>query len=178
MEKAKLLSEILRVTAREIANKEAFVNIISQTRDNIGWGFTDKTRSGGRALKFYCYHEMWISSVGQIPKLNEKIGSNSRVQISKNKLTFKKRTVDMPIYDNYGVDDIGSCIDFLLAQNHWKKITKQTISASDFGWEGTRATIIKRIEKGGWENDLRKIVGEAWKEKEDALDIGRKQRYE
>ena len=178
MEKAKLISEILRVTAREIKDKEAFVNIISQTRDNIGWGFTDKTRSGGKALKFYCCHEMWISSVKQIKKLNEKIGSNSKIQVSKNKLTFKHRTIEIPVYDNFGIDDIGSCIDYLVTEKIWDKPTKQTIVAEHFGWEGKRETIIKRIERTAKESELQQLVGRTWGNKEDSLKVDRKRRYE
>ena len=175
-EKPKITSEILRVTAREIKDKEAFVNIISQTRDNLGWGFSDKTRSGGKALKFYCCHEMWVSSTKPLKKLNERIGSNSKIQVSKNKLTFKRRTVEIPIYDNYGIDDIGSCVDYLVAEKIWKK-TKQTIKAVHFNWEGNRDTIIKRIERGLREQELTQIVGRTWGNKEDLLKIDRKRRY-
>ena len=177
MEKAKMVSEILRVITREIKNRKAFVNIISQTRDNIGWGFSDTTRSGGRALKFYCCHEMWISATKPIEKLKEKIGSNSKIIISKNKLTFKKRTIEVPIYDNFGIDDVGSCIDYLVAQNLWKK-DKNTIKAEHFDWEGTRDNIIKRVERSEQENELQKLVGSTWTNKEERLKLDRKRRYE
>ena len=176
MEKAKLISEICRVIAREISDKEVFVNIISQTRDNIGWGFTDKSRSGGKGLKFYCYHEMWVASAKALIKSKEKIGSNSQVKISKNKLTFKKRTIEIPIYDSYGIDDIGSCIDFLVAEKVWAK-DKNTIKAAHFDWEGTRESIIQRVERYSREQELSQIVGRAWGNKEDSLKLNRKRRY-
>lgn len=175
-EKPKMTSEILRVTAREIKDKEAFVNVISQTRDNLGWGFSDKSRSGGKALKFYCCHEMWVSSTAPIKKLKERIGSNSKIQISKNKLTFKKRAIEIPIYDNFGIDDLGSCVDYLLTEKVWKK-EKQTIKAVHFGWEGNRDTIIKRIERGSKERELLQLVGRTWGNKEDLLKVDRKRRY-
>jgi len=180
MEKAKLISEILRVITREIKDKEAFVNVISQTRDNIGWGFTDKTRSGGKGLKFYCYHEMWVSSAKPITKGGDKIkiGSNSQIQISKNKLTFKKRNIEIPIYDHFGIDDVGSCVDFLVSQKVWSKPVKSTtITAEHFGWEGTRESIIKRVEHHDREQELRQLVGLAWCNKEDSLVLNRKKRY-
>jgi len=176
MEKAKLISEICRVIAREIKDKEAFVNIISQTRDNIGWGFTDKTRSGGKGLKFYCYHELWVASAKPLTSKKEKVGSNSQIKISKNKLTFKKRTIEIPIYDSYGIDDISSCIDFLVSEGVWKK-DKQTIKAAHFDWEGTKDSIIKRVELYSREQELSQLVGRAWGNKEDTLKLNRKRRY-
>jgi recombination protein RecA len=176
-EKPRLISEILRVTKGLVKERKSFINFISQTRDNLGWGFSDKTRAGGKALKFYCFHEMWVSSASPIKKLNETVGSHSRVKISKNKLTFKKRTVDVPIYDHYGIDEIGSSVDYLVKEERWKK-DKQTIKATDFGWEGSRETIIKRIERGNEEIKLSELVGEVWTSKEKALEPDRKPRYE
>jgi len=176
MEKAKMISEILRVVAKEIEDKEAFLNVISQTRDNIGWGYSDRTRSGGKALKFYCYHEMWISHIGTIKKLNEKIGSSSKIEISKNKLTFKKRTIHIPIFDNFGIDDVGSCVDYLVAEKIWTK-DKQTIKAKHLGLEGTREILIKRIENECREMEVRELVGTTWNWKESQLIPDRKKRY-
>jgi hypothetical protein len=119
---------------------------------------------------------MWASSTSPIKKLDEKIGSNTKIIVSKNKLTFKKRTIQLPIYDNFGVDDLGSCVDFLTEQKVWAK-SKQTIKASHFSWEGTRENIIRRIERANNEDELFQLVGEAWTEKEDKLKIDRKRRY-
>jgi recombination protein RecA len=127
----------LRVTAREIKSKEALVIVISQTRDNLGFGFTTKTRSGGRALKFYCAHEMWLSVKEPIKKRKTQIGIHANLKISKNKLTGKRRNIDIPIYDDYGVDDISANIDFLLEESFWKK-EDQTILANNLNLKGTK----------------------------------------
>src|SRR5260370_215430 len=44
--------------------------IVSQTRDNIGYGakFNPKTRGGGHALTFYASLEMWTKVVGHLKK--------------------------------------------------------------------------------------------------------------
>lgn len=176
-EKAKLLSEILRVSAREIKNKEALVLIISQTRDNLGFGFTSKTRSGGKALKFYCTHEMWLSIKEPYKKKNREIGIHSNAKISKNKLTGKRRDVDIPIYYDYGVDDLSANIDFLVDEGVWNK-EKQTISADHIDASGTKDTIIKTIERGFLEGVVQELVGDTWRKIEEELRLDRKRRYE
>jgi len=176
-EKPRLQSEILRVTAREIKSKEALIIIISQTRDNLGYGFTTKTRSGGRALKFYSCHEMWLSIKEPIKKKNTEIGIHSNIKVSKNKLTGKRRNVDAFIYDEMGVDDISANVDFLVEEGYWKK-DKETILATDFKIKGSKATIIKWIEDKMLQYEVQKMVGTQWRKIEEDLKLNRKRRYE
>ena len=175
-EKAKLVSEILRVTAREIKSQEALIIIVSQTRDNLGFGFTSKTRSGGKALKFYSTHEMWLSIKEPIRKKSREIGVSSNAKISKNKLTGKRRDVDIPIYYDYGVDDLSANIDFLVDEGFWVK-EKQTIQANNLNIKGTRDTLIKEIESQNLEREVQKMVGAQWKAIEDDLRLDRKRKY-
>lgn len=175
-EKAKLVSEILRVTAREIKSTEALVVIISQTRDNLGFGFTTKTRSGGKALKFYSAHEMWLSIKEPFRKKSREIGINSNAKVTKNKLTGKRRDVDIPIYYDYGVDDLTANIEFLVAEGVWVK-EKQTISADHISISGTKDTIIKHIEDKMLESVVAEIVGDTWIKIEEDLRLNRKRRY-
>jgi hypothetical protein len=153
------------------------VIVISQTRDNLGFGFTSKTRSGGRALKFYSSHEMWLSIKETFKKKKREIGIGANAKISKNKLTGKRRDVDIPIYYDYGVDDISANIDFLVDEGHWIK-EGNTIQAKDLDIVGTKATIIKGIEDQMLEQEVQKIVGTQWKIIEEDLRLGRKRRYE
>jgi len=175
-EKAKMVSEILRVTARDIKNQEALVLVISQTRDNLGFGFSTKTRSGGKALKFFSCHEMWLGIREPFKKKDRVIGVKSNAKVTKNKLTGKVREVDIPIYYDYGIDDIGANIDFLVTEGHWKK-TKQTIAVPEFDISGTRETLIRNIEHYSREKDLQELVGEVWNQIEDDLRLNRKRRY-
>ena len=178
MEKAKLVSEILRVVARDIKRMEALVIVISQTRDNVGFGFSDKTRSGGRALKFYSSHEMWLSVLKPIRKKNRIIGVDTKAKISKNKLTGKVREVSFPIYYDYGVDDLTANIDFLVSQGHWKKKLKgTTINAPEFDLVATREKIIQHIELNFLEKELQEIVGETWNNIEEEIRLDRKPKY-
>ncbi|MHA1574907.1 MAG: hypothetical protein ACTSXL_02035, partial [Alphaproteobacteria bacterium] len=52
--KAKIFSDFCKNRIQDLKKKQSALIIISQTRDNIGFGamFTPKTRAGGKALKF------------------------------------------------------------------------------------------------------------------------------
>jgi hypothetical protein len=176
-EKPKLASEILRVTAREIKSKEALVIVVSQTRDNLGFGFTSKTRSGGRALKFYSTHEIWLSIKEPFKKKKREIGIKANAKVSKNKLTGKRRDVDIPIYYDYGVDDISANVDFLVEEGFWKK-DKNTILANNLNIVATKDKLIEGIEKRRLEKEVQKMVGAQWKTIEEDLRLDRKRRYE
>lgn len=177
LEKQKLLSELLRVTARDIRDKEGLLIIVSQTRDNIGFGYKDKTRSGGRALEFYSSYEMWLSITQTIKKRDRSVGVASKIKVTKNKMTGKSREVPIEIYYDYGIDDLGMNIDFLVEEGVWP-LTKQTIDATHFGMKGTRQTLINQIEKDyDIEIEVRKLVGEAWKTIEDAIKLNRLPKY-
>jgi RecA/RadA recombinase len=176
MEKQKLISEILRVTCREIKGKEALVIIVSQTRDNVGFGFNPKTRSGGSALKFYASHEIWLSIKEKIKRSEREIGVGTEAKVSKNKLTGKVRKVPLSIYYDYGIDDIAENIDFLVDEGRWKKI-KGTIEAKDFNFSGTKQSIIAHIEGRALSKELQRIVGEVWHKIEDGLKMDRKPKY-
>lgn len=120
--KPKLMSELFRKITTKLKNTSSLLFIISQTRDNIGIMFGDKrTRSGGRALKFFATHELWLAVKEHIKVKDRNVGTYVRVKISKNKITGKERIVEFPIYYDYGIDDITSCIDFLIQEKFWAK---------------------------------------------------------
>ena len=180
MEKAKIGGRILANIVRKLKNTKSMVLIISQTRENIDpMSFTKKTRAGGKALKFYATHEIWLAA-GQKKKGKggeRVIGTEAKAKISKNKLTGKVREVSFNIFYDYGVDDIGSCVDFLVEEKHWGK-TKNTIHATELELDGGRDTIIRGIEDKGLERKLKRIVSKVWNQIEEDLKLNRKGRYE
>lgn len=180
LEKPKLAGEMLRTIDKGLSESRSFVFVISQTRSKIGpaaiFG-NPKTRSGGDALHFWCCHEVWLMKGKDIKKKDRPIGSNVLLSVAKNKVTGKRRKINIPIYTDYGVDDIGSCIDFLVDEGHWEK-EGNTIVAAEFNLEGTRNRIISGIESHELEKDLQQLVGNKWNEIEESLKLGRKRKYE
>lgn len=177
-EKAKIGGEILRMIIRKLKKTKSLLIIISQTRENLNArSFEKKYRAGGKALKFYATHEIWLAMIGKRKSRNRNIGVDTRAKVSKNKLTGKIREVDFTIYYDYGVDDIGSCIDFMVDEELWPQ-KKNTIEASDLDLKGTRANLISQIEKGDREGDLFQAVQLAWDEIETSLKLNRKPKYD
>jgi recombination protein RecA len=184
MAKAKLASSTLRLINGDIAQTNSFMQIISQTRDNMEpMSMAPRTRSGGKALYFYCAYEMWLAIKNRITTtVNGKprvIGVQTKIKISKNKATGKEREISLPIYYDYGVDDIGGCVDFLIEENHWAK-NKSTgsISVGELRLEkATRAKIIATIEEKDWTKNLHELTQSVWLEIEEKLKLDRKPKY-
>lgn len=177
MAKAKNASNLLRNIDDKLSKTKSLLIIISQTRDNLDpLSFKKSTRSGGRALKFYCSHEIWLAA-GMKHKSKERIiGNNVLAKVEKAKLTGKVREAKFTIFNDLGVDDIRSCIEFLTHFGTWKK-TKQTINAEHFNIKGSLATIIKAIEKRNLEPKLRKLTGRLWNQLEEEIKLKRKMKY-
>ena len=100
------------------------------------------------------------------------------LRVRKNRVTGgMDQTIEMPIYKTYGMDDIGSCIDYLISEKYWSS-SKGTVEAEEFEFEGTRASLIKHISENNMERDLEMIAADVWKEIEDAVSVKRKPRNE
>lgn len=178
--KAKINSTSLRRIINRLPETGSILIIVSQTRDNLGFGFDKKTRSGGHALAFYATLQIWSSINGQIKKTvkgkERAIGVHAGLKVKRNRITGKRREVEVDIYPDYGIDDIGTCVDYLVEEKWWAK-KKQSIEAREFGTTATREKLIRMIEEKGWENELRSAVGKCWKEVEKASAPARKARY-
>jgi recombination protein RecA len=177
-EKARMSSEILRVIKGKIRETESLLLIISQTRDNIGFGamFQPKVRSGGKALKFYCCHEIWLAVGGKEKKKEREIGATVFGKVSKNKLTGKRREVTFPIYYDYGADDISSCIDFLVKELIWKKV-KGSIDSGGFVGLCSKKKLVEAIEENNLEKDLFDLTEKSWGIIEESIRLKRKRKY-
>ena len=179
--KAKAHSQNLRGAIALLRDTGSILIIISQTRDNLGFGFEKKTRSGGRALKFYAMLEMWSSVkkklVRTVKGKPRTIGIVAEVQIKKNRFIGKDRTVSVPIYHSVGFDDIGGCIDYLVEEKHWT-VKDGLIDAKDFAVVAYRDPLVRHIETNELEHDLRVLVWEVWQDIEDACEVRRKSRYQ
>ncbi len=181
--RAKLNSSYIRQVLHKLKETGSILIVISQTRDNIGFGaqFNPKTSGGGHALKFYSTLQMWSSI-----KREEKTDYNGKprsqgiianVKVKKNRQTGRKSSVDIPIYWSSGIDDVGGNIDYLIEEGHWKE-TKGVITNTDFSIGSCKKKeLVKFIEENDLEVELAGIVSKVWHEIEDAIAVRRKSRY-
>lgn len=185
--KAKKHSEQLRHVVSGLRRSGSILLIIGQTRDNLGMGFEKKTRSGGKALKFYANLEIWTSFPALDAKIKKRIngkertiGVNCFMEVRKNRVTGKTgkdRAVTIPIYHGLGIDEVGSCVDYLIDEGHWEKISKTEFDAKEVMCKGTREKIIKSIEEDDLESKVAETVAKVWAEVEAQCVPQRKARY-
>ncbi len=177
--KAKKNSANLRRLRSKLKKNGSILIIINQTRDNLGFGFETKSRSGGHALRFYAHLEAWSSIKKRltrvVKKVKREIGILAQVQVKKNRFTGRLTTITVPLYHSHGIDDVGSCIDYLIEEGHWSE--GSSIKVAEWGVSYSKEKLIAYIEEEGLEDDLRDIVAETWKEIEEACRVKRKNRY-
>ena len=180
-EKPKYMSELLRIFRGRIKKTKSVLIIVSQTRDNINAiGFSDKkTRTGGKALEFYCLYIMWLAHKKQIknPKFKKVIGNDMTIKVTKNKYNGKRRSVDATIYYDLGVDNVGAMVDFLVNEGHWKK-QGAFINAKEMKVKKTKKELVKFIESNNKERAIAKVCQHFWEVVEEELRLSdRKRRY-
>lgn len=206
-DKAKYHSERLRHVIAGLRKTGSILIIIGQTRDNVGnpMSFEKRTRSGGKALRFYATLEIWTSILRKIQRkvrgISRTVGVNVLAEIKKNRISGKigkDRAVTIPIYYDLGIDDVGSCVDYLIQWRHWKKVRKKgeaekppeihgirgkkekkkTIyDCPEIMFQGTRAAIISYIEEEDLEEKLKDITADVWKQVDEESKVKRKKRY-
>ncbi len=161
--KPKKASEMFSQRVQQLHDQGSFLLIVSQTRDNIGFGsmFTPKTRSGGKALKFYSCHEIWLACQKKEKKGARTYITNVKAKITKNKLTGRHGEAEFPILFDYGVDNITSCIKFLLLEKTWSGSNK-SINSKDFAEKMALSELIKYIESNDLEDDLFQLCQETY----------------
>lgn len=180
--KAKVNSAMMRKAHNKIRETGSILIIISQTRENIGFGsqFNPKTRSGGKAFTFYSQLEIWSSIKGHIKTHHKgkerEQGIYCQLHIKKNRLSGKDRKVVIPIYHSVGMDDTGSLVDYLVEEGHWPE-TKGKISATEFNFAGYREKVIEKIQEHELEAKLKQIVQDVWNGIEEAIKVPRRSRY-
>ena len=188
-EKARVVGQVLRMVNGKIKNSDSALFIVQQTRQRInkGFGEMDWTTSGGNAPFFYSFHQIYLNSTRSIRAgekesrgLKHKIGGHTFAKVIKNKLNGKRRTIEFDIYEDLGVDDISSCVDFLKATGYWTTSGGYMLASGILGDDEKmyRADLIRFIEQEGAEGILRDIVGQIWNEIEDNIRLkDRKRRF-
>lgn len=120
VEKAKKMSKLFRMLNGKAAEANCCLGVVSQVRDNIGIQFGEKqTRSGGKALDFYCSQILWLKENKKLTRsaFNETraIGVNVTGRVKKCKVGYPFREADFDIIFSYGIDNENSMIDWLLS---------------------------------------------------------------
>lgn len=187
--KAKIFSRFCSINIQKLADNDSFLLVISQTRDNMGFGaqFTPKTRSGGKALKFYSSHEIWLACQKSEKEGKRTVRTDVQAKITKNKLTGRHGEALFSVLMNYGIDDIESCVDFLITEGPWIKKTGGVIDTKRFVPNIINAKgdeklpkvqqILEYIETRDKEGELKQLCKIAYDDIMEKLNPKRKPKY-
>jgi RecA/RadA recombinase len=183
--KAKALSAGFNELEANLRDSDSMVIAISHAKINIGRDamFKPLTVSGGLGPQYYAHASIWTAVSGSVTtKVGDKTykqGIEVALKIDKNRQTGNEaRVIEIPVLKKYGIDDITSCINFLVEEGHWKKDNGMLL-AEEFADKPIRAKdLVAMVEDAGLEPELQAIVGQVWHEIDEKTTPQRKRRYE
>ncbi len=187
MSKASVNSKRLGQVRNRLKKLGCTLFIVSQERDDSGFGKMPgaKTYSGGHALKFYADAQLWFKHAGVIEATvagkKRCIGNKGLIDLTKNRLTGQKhKKIPIEISWEYGLDNVGTLIDYLLDEKVWVGKTKINVNGS-FGLteDYPKLKLCSYIEMNDLEDELYKIVDDTFKDIQSKIKekFKRKKRY-
>lgn len=97
-----------------IERKNVLVIVISQVRENVDmFSFEKFSRSGGKAMDFYAHTVLWLATCKKIMKRDRPVGVVVKAKVTKSKTPRPFRECFFSFVYDYGLDDIGTSVDYL-----------------------------------------------------------------
>ena len=185
-EKARIISQTLRMVNQKIKKSDSALFIIQQTKQNMNKVFKhqpDWTTTGGEAPYFYSFHRIYTVSIkshtDEYKGVKHKIGGRTKAQVIKNKLNGKKRDIEFDIYEDLGIDDLVGNLLFLKKTKRIKSVPPYATCPDLIGNNKMYfADLVKYIEAEGLETLVQELVGEEWNDIEKNIRLSdRKRRF-
>ncbi len=187
-EKAKAIGEALRMVNGKLKKSKSALFIVQQVRQKIGALQFERqwVTSGGVSPFFYSTHQIYLSRVKthnpKIDGIKRKTGTRAKLDIIKNKVTGKERDIQVDIFTDYGMDDIGSCVDFLTTAKTWPKKGAYIVPEGLFGSGETdkflRRDLVNHIPREGATPELQVLVEGTWKRVDGKFKADRERRFQ
>lgn len=143
----KFLSQhFFKERTRDLTESNTTLFIVSQVRDVLNsFAFGKKTkRNGGKALDFYCWAVIWLSTIHKIKKKGKTVGVVVKASLDKSKTPRPFRTCEFIFYFDYGIDDIGTSLNYLYKVWGDKGLNA---SSKNIPWDGGKDKTIKNIKE-------------------------------
>jgi len=139
MQIAKFLSQhFFKGQHQAIKHNNSLLMIISQIRDNPeAMMFGQKWEvSGGKAMEFYCHTRLFLTTIQKIERAGRVVGVYVEAKVLKSKTPRPFRKCRFTFYFDYGLDDIGSCLDYLYSLRDAKTGNIDAGSTKNIAWDG------------------------------------------
>ena len=162
----KFLSETLRIRMAQAAKSNSLILLLSQVRTKLGAMAFDPNklqRNGGKALDHWCNDIIWLKVVRYITVGDKKSGTERKIGAvvkawgQKSSSARPYREVFYSILFAYGIDNVGSNLDFLynLRDYEGQNIGDLNKNAQAIRWDGgeeyTLAAAKRWLEANGGE---------------------------
>ena len=119
MGKARYLSnEFFAQLCKKLEQYNVLLIIVSQIRENVDpFSFEKYSRSGGKALDFYCHMVIWLATAKKITvedgEQKAVIGGTNKLKVTKGKVPRPFRECFYTYYFSFGIDNIATGVDYL-----------------------------------------------------------------
>jgi hypothetical protein len=184
MESAKFMSqEFFRTLTDIIQDKQCLLIFVSQIRHNVDPISRQKwTRAGGKALDFYSYANVWLRSITAITRSGRAVGSVVEASFKKLKAPRPYRDCTFTFLYDYGLDDVGSNVDFLYDIRGKNGLINKSKKGTVLQWDEdgekmSRSELIQHIEDNSLERELAQRVIDKWEQIEADIKVERKPKY-
>ena len=152
MGKQKYLSqEFFPQLCSVIEKKNVLVIIISQIRENVDpYSFEKYSRSGGKSMDFYAHSVIWLAGAKKILRKETPVGNVVKAKTTKSKTPRPFRECFFNFLYDYGLDEIGTNVDYLFDLRTEKG--ELNTKAKAVKWEGGE-TSLEDLKKFIEDND-------------------------
>jgi hypothetical protein len=125
------------------------------------------------------YPAVWLSKL-ETDKVGKRvIGRKVRAKTSKNHITGHLREIPLWVYNSYGVADVKTSIDFLVAEGIWPKVGGWIVPEGLYKDQKFQIKdLITKIEMDKCQRRLTRLVQKKWDEIEASLKLNWERRYE
>jgi recombination protein RecA len=167
---ARLMSQALRKLTGILSKSKTTAIFINQIREKIGVMYGNpETTPGGRALKFYASVRMEVRRKGDVKNGTDKIGNQTRIKVTKNKVAPPFKEAEVEIMFGHGIDKLGDLVniagdlDILQKSGSWYSYNGERIG------QGKEKTVNYLQDKPEMVERVRQQVIEAMKSSPDKL---------
>lgn len=162
---AKFLSQQFFPTKhKKLKDKKCTLLLINQLRENVAAAgpLAPKWKiSGGKALEFYFHTQVFLKTVRKIESNGIIVGAFVKATTTKSKTPRPYRECYYSVYFNYGIDNIGSNIDYLFDLRDEKGMLP---TECVIPWNGkaelNMANLKAWIDSNGWLDECRAYAKE------------------